>query len=236
MTMANEKHVLKIGGSLLFDNEMNVNTGRIQEFIDFITKNQDRIDCVVVGGGKIARAYINAIKEVHANEAVQDLLGIKVSRLNALAIANLVGPGVAYQGVPESIEALLRLKSELPGKIVFMGGLEIGQSTTSVACEAAEALEAASLVIGTDVDGIYTKDPNRYDDAVKLDEATLAEIAGILDLGNATNQQAGEYRILDNVSIGIIARSKFPVRIVKGDVQSFEAAFSGEAIGTLVKP
>jgi uridylate kinase len=130
----------------------------------------------------------------------------------------------------------LRLKSELPGKIVFMGGLEVGQSTTSVACEAAEALEAASLVIGTDVDGIYTKDPNKYDDAVKLDEVTVAEIAAILDLGNATNQQAGEYRILDNVSIGIIARSKFPVRIVKGDVQSFEAAFSGEAVGTLVKP
>jgi uridylate kinase len=234
--MVNEKHVLKIGGSLLFDNEMNVNTGRIQEFIDFITKNQDRIDCVVVGGGKIARAYINAIKEVNGNQSVQDLLGIKASRLNALAIASLVGPAVAYQGVPESIETLLRVKSEVPDKVVFMGGLEVGQSTTSVACEAAEALEAASLIIGTDVDGIYTKDPNKHEDAEKLDEVTLAEVARILDLGSAENQQAGEYRILDNVSIGIIGRSKFPVRIVKGDVQSFEAAFTGEAVGTLVKP
>ncbi|HME52030.1 MAG TPA: UMP kinase [Candidatus Lokiarchaeia archaeon] len=234
--MAREKNVLKIGGSLLFDDEMNVKIDSIQEFIEFIVKNVPRLDCVVVGGGKIARAYINAIKDIHPNEAVQDLLGIKVSRLNALAIANLVGPDVAYQGVPESIESLLRLKSELPDKIVFMGGLEVGQSTTSVACEAAEALEAASLVIGTDVDGIYTKNPKEYTDAIKLDEITLAEIATILDLGNATNQQAGEYRILDNVSIGIIARSKFPVRIVKGDVDTFEAAFAGEAVGTLVKP
>jgi uridylate kinase len=236
MAMGREKHVLKIGGSLLFDDDMNVNIERIQEFVGFIEKNAAFIDCIVVGGGKIARAYINAIKEVHTNEAIQDLLGIKVSRLNALAIAALAGPALAFQGVPESIEALLRIKSEIPDKIVFMGGLEVGQSTTSVACEAAEALEAASLVIGTDVDGVYTKDPNKYDDAIKLDEATLAEIATILDLGNATNQQAGEYRILDNVSIGIIARSKFPVRIVKGDVQNFEAVFSGEAVGTLVKP
>lgn len=234
--MAREKIVLKIGGSLLFDDEMNVNTEKIQEFIEFIKKNAEHIDCIVVGGGKIARAYIKAINEIHANESIQDLLGIKVSRLNALAIAHLVGPAVAYQGVPESIEALLRLKSELPDKVVLMGGLEVGQSTTSVACEATEALEAASLVIGTDVEGIYTKNPKEYDNAIKLDEATLAEIATILDLGNATNQQAGEYRILDNVSIGIIARSKFPVRIVKGDVETFEAAFSGEAVGTLVKP
>lgn len=221
---------------MLFDDDMNVNIERIQEFVEFIGKNATSIDVIVVGGGKIARAYINAIKEVHANEAVQDLLGIKVSRLNALAIAALVGPALAFQGVPESIEALLRTKSELPDKIVFMGGLEVGQSTTSVACEAAEALEAASLIIGTDVDGIYTKDPRKHEDAEKLDEVTLAEVATILDLGNGANQQAGEYRILDTVSIGIIARSKFPVRIVKGDVKNFEAVFQGEAIGTLVTP
>lgn len=220
---------------MLFDDDMNVNIERIQEFVGFIEKNAAFIDCIVVGGGKIARAYINAIKEVHANEAVQDLLGIKVSRLNALAIAALIGPALAFQGVPESIEALLRIKSEIPDKIVFMGGLEVGQSTTSVACEAAEALEAKSLIIGTDVDGIYTKDPNKHEDAEKLDEVTLAEVARILDLGSAENQQAGEYRILDNVSIGIIGRSKFPVRIVKGDITIFEKAFAGEEVGTIVR-
>ncbi len=232
--MARDKHVVKIGGSLLFDDKLNVNTARIKEFVEFIKANQERIEVVVVGGGKIARLYIDAVKAVHPNEAVQDQLGIEVSRLNAMAIATLVGAGVAYQGVPGSIEELLRVKSAVPGKIVFLGGLEIGQSTTSVACEAAEALERP-LVIGTDVDGIYTKDPDKYKDAKKLDEVTTAEVAMILGLSGFANQQAGEYRILDNVSLGIIARSKIPVRLVKGEIKSLAAALAGDKVGTLVK-
>ncbi|NMC04348.1 MAG: UMP kinase [Candidatus Lokiarchaeota archaeon] len=228
------KHVVKIGGSLLFDDKLNVNTARIQEFVEFIKANLGRIDAVVVGGGKVARLYINNIKAIHANEAMQDRLGIEVSRLNALALANLVGMDVAYQGVPASIEELLRVKSAVPGKIVFLGGLEIGQSTTSVACEVAEALERP-LVIGTDVDGIYTKDPNKHKDAKKLDEVTPVEAARILDLANFSNQQAGEYRILDNVSLGIISRSKIPVRIVKGETKALAAALAGEKIGTFVR-
>jgi uridylate kinase len=232
--MARNKHVVKIGGSLLFDDKLNVNTARIKEFVEFIKANQERIDAVVVGGGKVARLYIDAVKAVHPNEAVQDQLGIESSRLNAHAIAALVGPEVAYQGVPGSIEEMLRVKSAVPGKVVFLGGLEIGQSTTSVACEAAEALELP-LVIGTDVDGIYTKDPDKYKDAKKLDEVTTAEVAKILGLGNFANQQAGEYRILDNVSLGIIARSKIPVRLVKGETKALAAALAGEKVGTLVK-
>jgi uridylate kinase len=232
--MVRDKHVVKIGGSLLFDEKLNVNTARIQEFVDFIKANQERIDAVVVGGGKVARSYINAIKAIHPNEAVQDRLGIEVSRLNALAIANLVGMEIAYQGVPGSIEELLRVKSAAPGKVVFLGGLEIGQSTTSVACEVAEALERP-LVIGTDVDGIYTKDPNKHKDAKKLDEVTPAEAAKILDLANFANQQAGEYRILDNVSLGIISRSKIPVRLVKGETKALAAALAGEKVGTAIR-
>ncbi len=103
-----------------------------------------------------------------------------------------------------------------------------------MACEAAEALERP-LVIGTDVDGIYTKDPDKYKDAKKLDEVTTAEVAKILGLGNFANQQAGEYRILDNVSLGIIARSKIPVRLVKGETKALAAALAGEKVGTAVR-
>jgi hypothetical protein len=35
--------------------------------------------------------------------------------------------------------------------------------------------------------------------------------------------------------LGIIARSKIAVRLVKGDIKSFTAALAGERVGTLVK-
>lgn len=215
-------------------NEINLES--IQELVDFIRRNAKHISCVVIGGGMIARIYINIIRGFHPNESIQDLIGVKVSRLNALTVASLVGPIAAYQGIPESMDDLLKIKSVLPDKVVFLGGMEVGQSTTSVACEVTEALEATSLIIGTDVDGIYTKDPKKFDDAEKLAEITLDDAMKVLDLGNTANQHAGEYRILDNVSIGIIGRSKIPVRIVKGDVESLEAAIAGMDVGTIIRP
>jgi uridylate kinase len=234
MENTNGKVVLKLGGSLLFDSDLAVDTPRIQEFIEFVKANASVIDCVIVGGGKIARLYINALRSARENNSLQDLLGIRVARLNALAMAMLAGPEVTYQGVPGSIEEVLQIKSTAPGKVVFVGGFEVGQSTTSVACEVAESLEAAKLVIGTDVDGIYTSDPNKDPSAVKLDQATTAEVAEIL--GSNTNQMAGEYRVLDTVSLSIIARSKIPTRIVKGDLPVLEAAIRGDEVGTLILP
>lgn len=233
--MGNDKKVLKIGGSLIFDDDVAVKKEKVSDFIELIKKSKNKVDCVVVGGGKVARIYINAYRDLKDNQAIQDELGIKVSRLNALLLASLVGADIAYQGVPESIEELVKVKSMVPDKIVFLGGMEIGQSTTSVACQAAESLEAGALVIGTDVDGIYTADPDKDPGAKKLDEVTLEEVAKILKLSSAGNQAAGEYRIFDNVSLGIITRSNIPIRIVLGDIPTLESALSGKKVGTLIK-
>ena len=42
-----------------------------------------------------------------------------------------------------------------------MGGLTPGQSTTSVSLEVTEYINAEKLVILTDVDGIFDKDPKK---------------------------------------------------------------------------
>ena len=233
--MVEEKIIMKIGGSLLFDSDMQVRKENIFSFIDFIKNKVEKIEAVVIGGGKLARLFISVVTSKKSNQAIGDLFGIKVSRLNALTLATLAGSRVAYQAIPTSIEEVLRVKSLLPDKIMFLGGLEVGQSTTSVACEVAEALGTRMLVIGTDVDGIYTKDPDAYPDAEKLDEVTLAELRKILGIDGGENQAAGEYRILDAVSSSIIMRSGLRVRVVKGDVEVLEAAIKGGDVGTLIK-
>ncbi|MHA1369884.1 MAG: UMP kinase [Promethearchaeota archaeon] len=233
--MSEKGIVLKIGGSLLFNDDLTMNLSRIKEFSDFIQHNADLLECVVIGGGKIARSYIDTHRQLQENQAFEDLLGIKVSRLNALFISSLVGNSLAYQGVPESVEELLRIKSLNPEMIVFLGGLEVGQSTTSVACEITEAINASKLLIGTDVDGIYDKDPEKFKDAKKLDVISIPEIRTILGLNGHENQMAGEYRILDNISLSIIARSKLSVQIAKGNVKALQKAIDGEKVGTIIQ-
>ena len=123
--------VIKFGGSLIFSEGGIINSQKITEFCNII-KHQNDYDSIVIvcGGGTIARQYIRAIRDLTANEVLCDLVGIEISRVNSrLIIAEM--KGLAYPQVPTSFEELsLALGIH---KITIMGGIQPGQSTTSVA-------------------------------------------------------------------------------------------------------
>ncbi len=206
------KRVIKIGGSLLFEGE-DINTKKINEFCSIIRKRDD-ILAVICGGGAIARKYIQALRDFGVNEAKCDVMGIYISRLNAKLIIEGLKDD-AYPLVPESIEDLSR--NLLFNKIFVLGGLQPGQSTTSVAFEVSEFLNANELLILTDVEGIFDKDPKNNSDAKKFDELSIEKLQNlIVDSSSKTQAAAGEYRIFDAVSLQILKRSKIKVRIFSG--------------------
>ncbi|RLF21100.1 MAG: UMP kinase, partial [Thermoprotei archaeon] len=154
---------------------------------------------VVVGGGPPARRLIGLLSEVGAGKALQDIIGIEVSRLNAKLLAySLIGLGVRARYV-EELSASLILEDE----ILVMGGLTPGQSTTTVAALLAELIKADKLVVATDVDGIYTSDPKLNPQAKKLDVVTPQELMEIL----RQKHEPGGYQLIDRTALEIIARS-----------------------------
>ena len=220
--------VLKIGGSLLFSEDKKVISKLIVEFCNIIKNKQNFNKIIIIcGGGILARVYINAVREFGGNEALCDTFGIDISRINSrLIIANLGDE--AYPLVPKTIEELSH--AQLSNKIIVMGGLQPGQSTTSVALEVTEYINAEELIILTDVKGIYEKDPKKFKDAklVKnLNPDQLQEL--IFKTSNDKQAAAGEYRIFDAVSLQIIKRSKIKVRIMSGtDLNEFKRYWNGE--------
>jgi len=228
--------VIKFGGSLLFSEEGTINNKKITEFCDLIknSKNYDSI-VIVCGGGTIARQYIKAIRKFTENEILCDMIGIDISRINSrLIIANM--KEFAYPQVPESFEELS--KAIIASKIVVMGGLQPGQSTTSVAIQVAEFLKAARLIILTDVDGIYDKDPKVFEDAKlfrKLNYDSLQKI--IVEMSKDTQAAAGEYRVFDAVSLQILKRSNVVVSVISGsNLEQFKKLWNDEKvnIGTTI--
>ena len=111
-----------------------------------------------------------------------------------------------------------------------MGGLQPGQSTTSVALEVAEFMQAEELVILTDVKGIFNKDPKKFDDAKLFKHLTYAELQGMIINSSGDKQAAaGEYRIFDTVSLQILKRSKIKIRVMSGkDLKDFEKYWKGD--------
>jgi len=222
------KSVIKIGGSLLFTKDKELDIIKIQEFCKIFKKVEYfGTHVIICGGGKIARVYIDAVRSFHGNEALCDTFGIDLSQINSKLLISSF-QDFAYPLVPKTMEELsLAL---LFGKIIVMGGLQPGQSTTSVALEVAEFIKAEELVILTDVEGIYDKDPKKFNDAKLLKSLTYSDLQEIIINSSGDKQAAaGEYRIFDAVSLQILKRSKIKIIVMSGkDLKEFEKYWKGE--------
>ena len=141
-------------------------------------------------------------------------MGTAITRLNGQLLIQALKDR-AYPRVPESIERFA--EAYATGKIIVVGGFTPGQSTTSVSLIVAEYLHADLLLVLTNVDGIYDRDPNKFPDATRFSAVTVEQLQEILQQGGTRQAAAGEYRIFDPVSIEIVKRSMVPVQLASGN-------------------
>ena len=220
--------VLKIGGSLLYDDNGQVHIDRLKEYAnsikDLIKDGHSLV--VVVGGGKPARIYISAARVLGANEAQCDWLGIKAARNNAELLCAALGD-LAYPKIIDDYDEL-EVAVNL-GKVVLLGGMVPGQSTNAVAAASAELVHADMLFNATNVDGVYDRNPEEKG-AKKLDSVDIAQLREIL---STEGTKAGQYNLFDPVAIGIVERSQIPTVIFNGNnPENLKKAFNKEKIGT----
>lgn len=230
-----KKFVIKVGGSLLFE-KGKIRIQKIQEFAQTL-QNTKNLAAIIVGGGDYARVYIDAARNFEAGESMCDTLGLEIARLNARLLISALGD-IAY---PEPIRTLEDARiAHLTEKIILAGGFVPGQSTTSVTFQIAETLKATDILVLTNVDGIYDKDPKKHKDAKKFDRITIDHLENvILGGGGETQAAAGEYRIFDAVSIQIFKRNTINVRLLSGEnPEDIKKVLSGSTeskqIGTII--
>ncbi len=219
--------VAAIGGSILLQD---YNAERFKEYAKLLKELSSEHELfVVVGGGKPAREYIGVVRDLGAGEAKCDDIGIEVTRVNAKLLLLALGD-FAYQRVPHNFQEALEFSAT--GKIVVMGGTEPAHSTDAVSAILAEYVQADMLVNLTAVDGLYTKDPKKYDDAELIEEITASDMMEIIS-GNEV--KAGTYEFIDTTAIQMIKRSNLETVIANGnDPQNLIRAIKGEKIGTRV--
>ncbi|WP_295616462.1 UMP kinase [uncultured Methanobrevibacter sp.] len=219
--------VAAIGGSILLQD---YNAERFKEYARLLKEQSEEHEIfVVVGGGKPAREYIGVVRDLGAGEAKCDDIGIEVTRVNAKLLLLALGDS-AYQKVPHNFQEALEYSAT--GKIVVMGGTEPAHSTDAVSAILAEYVQADMLVNLTAVDGLYTKDPKKYDDAELIEEITASDMMNIIS-GNEV--KAGTYEFIDMTAIQMIKRSNLETVIANGnEPQNLIKAIKGEKIGTRV--
>ena len=221
------KIVVAIGGSILLQD---YNSERFLQYSEILKELSEEHELfIVVGGGKPAREYINVVRDLNVGEAQCDDIGIEVTRINAKLMICALG-NAAYQIVPHTFQKALEFSAT--GKIIVMGGTEPAHSTDAVSAILAEYVNADKLINLTSVDGMYTKDPNKYDDAKLIDEITANEL---LEFINGKDNKAGTYEFIDTTAVQMIKRSKLETIIANGNnPENLIKAINNEKIGTKV--
>ena len=218
--------VITIGGSILLKE---YDYKKFEEYADIIRQiNEEHDVFIVVGGGKPAREYIGVVRDMGESESICDEIGIQVTRINA-RLLQLALKDCSYPAIPENFHQALEYSAG--GRIVIMGGTEPAHSTDAVGSILAEYVGADLVINATSVDGLFDKDPNKFDDAVMFSEVTTEKLLEVVS-GNET--KAGTYEFIDKTAIEIIKRSAIKTVIVNGNVpENVRTAISGP-IGTLI--
>lgn len=186
---------------------------------------------IVVGGGNFWRGRSSE----HMDRARADHIGMLATAMNALALCDALeqlGADVRVQTAIEMrqiAEPYIRnrgIRHLEKGRIVIFGcgtGSPFFSTDTAAALRAVE-INADVLLKGTNVDGVYNKDPNKFDDAVKYDEVTFREVI------------SNDLKVMDSTAFSLCKDNDMSILVFNlDDPDNIIRAVSGEQIGTLVK-
>lgn len=225
------KFVLKIGGSLLFDSEQNLNIDHFSKIAEVIQqlKHEEHELIVVVGGGVLAKKLVEKGKALGANRDALDQLGIAATWV----CAQLMITALEENTYPRPIMTEQQLKNLIDSnKLLVLGGLQPGQSTNAVAATVAEIIGAEVLVNVTDVDGVYDHDPKHSMKAKLLSKITLNELR---DIVSSLANEPGAYPLFDKRALDIVERAGVEIWFANGsNPQNIIHAINDGKIGTRV--
>ncbi len=227
--MSRDRVVISLGGSVLVPGEDDA--VYIRTLADLLLRlAEDRQLFLVAGGGRPARSYIEVGRDLGLGERALDALGILVTRLNARLLIHALGPR-AYPEPPEDYEEARDAGTS--HDLVVMGGQRVGITTDAVAAELAEAVGARRMVNATNVDGVYTADPQHDPSAARLERMSYEDL---LRIAGEPTGRAGPNVVVDPHAARVIRRARLEVCVVHGrDLASLEGAVTGGAfVGTRI--
>jgi uridylate kinase len=204
--------VLKFSGEALLDDKGIISYNKLQQFvleIKSITLLGIKV-LLVVGGGNILRG--ETAQSLNITRYKLDNMGMLATIINAIAfedclqknnVNSVVLSALQADKVCEFYTADKALKYLQEGKVVISAagiGNPYFSTDTSAVLRALE-IGANAVLKGTQVDGVYNKDPKKYTDAVLYDKISYDDFI---------DQKLG---VMDASAVFLAQKQKIPVII-----------------------
>lgn len=233
MGIAYKRILLKLSGEVLAGAKgSGIDTPTVIKICESVKKVADMgVEIgIVVGGGNFWRGRTSE----HMDRTRADHIGMLATAMNSLALCDALeqlGANVRVQTAIEMrqiAEPYIRNKAIRhfeKGRIVIFGcgtGSPFFSTDTAAALRAVE-INADVLLKATNVDGVYDKDPNKYDDAVKFDEIKFKDVL------------ARDIKVMDSTAFSLCKDNDLSIFVFDlSDPDNIIRAVQGESIGTIV--
>ncbi len=185
---------------------------------------------IVVGGGNFWRGRSSGAMD----RTRADHIGMLATAMNALAVTDVlesigvearVQTAITMRQVAEPYIRGKALRHFEKGRVVIFGcgtGNPFFSTDTAAALRAAE-IEADIFLKATMVDGVYDKDPHKFDDAKRYDKLTFSEVL------------ANGLQVMDSTAAAMCKDNDIPIIVfdLARPDNIFDACM-GEQVGTLV--
>ena len=232
--MKYKRILLKLSGEALEGQEgFGINFDKAVEVCREIKEVKEKFNteiAIVVGGGNFWRGRDNT----YMDRTDSDRIGMLATIMNAIVLKNAFKKLNVKAKVQSAIEMNRVVELYTKDKtmdylkegniVIFAGGTNnpFFSTDTGSSLRAAE-IEADAILKATDVDGVYDKDPNKFDDAKMYKEITYDEVI------------VQNLKVMDLTAITMCRDNNIPIRVFNKEKGNLEKVLSGEDIGTTVK-
>lgn len=186
---------------------------------------------LVIGAGNIFRGIQGGKLEIRRTPA--DQMGMLATIMNGIAFGEMLEKCGAPTCIMSSINCYpiaepyhwqSALKNLSQGKVViFVGGTASPYFTTDTAAALrASEIEADILLKATKVDGVYSKDPKKYPDAIRYETLTYTEVL------------AQKLEVMDATSIALCMSNQIPILVFDMQKDTLFSVLENTKLGTLV--
>jgi uridylate kinase len=188
---------------------------------------------LVIGGGNIFRGLAASSKGM--DRASADYMGMLATMINSLAmqdalenvgVATRVQSAIAMQEVAEPYIRRRAIRHLEKGRVVIFGAGTGNPYFTTDTAASLRAMEIGAQVIlkGTKVDGVYSADPKKDPDAVKLPKLTYIDV---LKRG---------LQVMDATATSLCMDNDLPIIIFDLTTEgNIKKVINGDEIGTIVQ-
>ncbi|MBU2101223.1 UMP kinase [Patescibacteria group bacterium] len=221
--------VIAVGGSVVYPDKIDVEfLKRFKKFIEGFTKRGTQF-VLIVGGGKLARNYIEAASGVASvTDEDKDWIGIHATRSNAQLVRTIFEK-IADPTVIDNRHKVKKLKYP----VTVGSGWQPGWSTDYVATVTAHDLGIREVIIAGKPDFVYDKDPQKYKNSKGLPHLSWKEYRKL----TGSKWVPGTSSPVDIVAARFAEKNKMKAVVVGGkDLENFSSLLRGQDFkGTLIE-